>query len=66
MVTGFLDENLFKASIDGIINRARGSASDGHQSNVRIFGEIVSLLWNANLAATTRLEELWNGVIDTL
>jgi len=64
MVDGVLDENLFKATIGAIINRARASTSNGHQSKVRIFGEMVSLLWNANLAATTRLEELWNGVID--
>lgn len=31
---------------------------------VRVFGEIVSLLRGTNLPATTRLEELWSQAID--
>jgi hypothetical protein len=63
MVNGVLDENLFRASITAIINRAR-AGGNGSKSRVRIFGEMVSLLWKVNLAATTRLEKLWNEVID--
>jgi DcmR-like sensory protein len=30
---------------------------------IRVFGEMVDLLWNDNVAATVRLEELWNEVL---
>jgi hypothetical protein len=31
---------------------------------VRIFGEMVDLVWKSNLQSTQRLEELWNEVIE--
>jgi hypothetical protein len=30
---------------------------------VRVFGEMVSLIWQSRQRATERLEELWNQVI---
>jgi DcmR-like sensory protein len=63
MPHGTLNEDLFRSTIGGLIDRARASASNGHPGKVRIFGEMVSQLRNTNLIATTRLEELWNEVI---
>jgi hypothetical protein len=39
------------------------SVTNGHPSNVRVFGEMVSELRGKDLIATARLEELWNDVI---
>src|SRR5579864_5979017 len=64
MVDGMPDTSRFKAAIGSIISRARASTSNGHQAHVRVFGEMVSLLWEKNLAAATRLEEMWNETID--
>lgn len=61
---GVLDEDLFKSTIANLINQARASVGDGRGARVRVFGEMVSQLRNKDLAATTRLEELWNEVID--
>jgi hypothetical protein len=61
---GVLDEDLFKSTIAGLINRARASLRDGNRARVRVFGEMVSQLRNTDLSATTRLEELWNEVIE--
>jgi hypothetical protein len=60
---GRIDEALFKSTIGGLINQARARAGDGHGARVRVFGEMVSQLRGKNLPATTRLEELWNEVI---
>jgi hypothetical protein len=64
MASGRLDKALFRSTIGGLIGRARASASNGHPGKVRIFGEMVSQLRTTDLTATTRLEELWNEVID--
>ena len=64
MVDGTLNEDLFRSTISGLIDRARASVSNGHPGKVRVFGEMVSQLRSTNLVATTRLEELWNEVIN--
>ena len=61
MASGTLDEDVFRFTIGELIAHARASATSG---NVRVFGEMVSQLRASNLSATTRLEELWNDVID--
>jgi len=63
MVDGTLNENLFRSTIGGLIDRATASVSNGHSGKVRVFGEMVSQLRHTNLLATSRLEELWNEVI---
>jgi hypothetical protein len=62
---GIIDEDIFRSSIGGMIEQARTSVSNGKQCKVRLFGEMVSQLRTKDLAATKRLEELWNGVIQT-
>lgn len=59
---GALDEALFKATVGRFIERARASVDP--PAKVRIFGEMVSQIRHTDLMATTRLEELWNEVIE--
>jgi hypothetical protein len=60
MVDGMPDETLFKSLIGDAIAKAR---QGGRYRRVRAYGEMVNLLWKDNLPAATRLEELWNDVI---
>jgi hypothetical protein len=56
MVDSEPEQALFSAAIGSAIARA-ADAGDG----VRIFGEMVAVLWDeGNVAAAIRLEELWN------
>jgi PAS domain S-box-containing protein len=58
MVDGWPDAVRFAEVIGSIISRA----AQGWR-RVRIFGELVSLLWaDGNRAAASRLEELWNDL----
>jgi MEDS: MEthanogen/methylotroph, DcmR Sensory domain len=60
-----LDEALFKSTIGGLINQVRAGLPNEQSAKVRVFGEMVSQLYsNKDLTATTRLEELWNEVIE--
>jgi hypothetical protein len=61
---GVLDERLFKSTIGDLIKRVKACVSNGHPAKVRVFGEMVSQLRHKDLAGTTRLEELWNEVIE--
>jgi hypothetical protein len=60
MVHDMPDAVLFKTIMGSLIQRAAGAARGG---KVRVYGEMVNLLWRSNPAATTRLETLWNDVI---
>ena len=63
MVNGMPDPARFKETVGAIIQR--GKSSDGGTGrNVRMFGEMVSLLWRVDVSAARRLEELWNEVIE--
>jgi hypothetical protein len=66
VVDGRLNEDLFRSTIGSLIARARASVSSNglHPADVRIFGEMVSQLRSKNPLATTRLEQLWNEVIN--
>ena len=57
---GIIDEDAFKTEIGWLIEKAKTSSPNGQ---VRVFGEMVNLLWLPNPEATRRLEELWNEVI---
>jgi len=56
---GMPDETLFATNVGDIIERARS----GGTRKVRVFGEMVNLLWRSNTPAAIRLEELWNDLI---
>src|SRR5215510_442834 len=61
MVDGSPDPGRFSEAIGGIISQA----AQGNR-RVRIFGEMVALLWeDGNRDAAIRLEELWNGLQET-
>jgi signal transduction histidine kinase/CheY-like chemotaxis protein len=61
MVDGFPDPGRFTEVIGGLVTRA---ASSGRR--VRIFGEMVALLWEqGNTEATLYLEGLWNELSKT-
>ena len=62
MVNDVPDTMLFKTIVGSMIQNA---ASAGRSGRVRVYGEMVNLLWRQNLAAARRLEVLWNQVIQT-
>jgi diguanylate cyclase (GGDEF)-like protein len=58
MRNGFPDPDLFQMVVGSTILR-----STTHQTRVRAYGEMVSLLWaEGNAAATLRLEVLWSDL----
>ena len=59
---GTIDELVFKTKIGKLIERAKVSGGRGRQ--VRVFGEMVDLIWESNPRTTQRLEELWNDLIE--
>jgi hypothetical protein len=61
MFDGIIDQHRFKTILDGMIRKAKSASS--HRS-VRIFGEMVDLIWRTRAQTTQRLEELWNDVIE--
>ena len=56
---GMPDETLFATKVGEVIERARS----GGTRKVRVFGEMVNLLWRSHTPAAIRLEELWNDLI---
>jgi hypothetical protein len=63
MFDGIIDEHKFKTKIDRMIERARLGTGGRKHGLVRVFGEMVDLIWTPYPKATERLEELWNEVI---
>lgn len=61
MIDGIVDQARFNAKIGGMIESAKGSG--GSPRPVRVFGEMVDLIWTSNPTATQHLERLWNEVI---
>jgi signal transduction histidine kinase len=62
---GWPNEDRFNEVVGGMVARALGSAR-GAQPRVKIFGEMVALLWADGRAdAAIRLEQLWNGLART-
>lgn len=56
MINNWPDEVLFRHMINRFLARARS-----RNRRVRVFGEMVALLWTqGNIAATVQLENLWN------
>jgi hypothetical protein len=63
MVDGSPDPELFQRAIKTLIDRARRVEPTGRKREVRLFGEMVNLLWPVNCVAAERLEALGNEVI---
>ncbi len=62
---GIIDEHRFKTIVGDLIEKARTFFGSGGSRPVRVFGEMVNLIWGYDIKSTTRLEELWNQVIAT-
>jgi len=60
MVEGRPDPARFGSILSETISAARAA---GRYRKVRVYGEMVNLLWKENHAAARMLEELWNGAI---
>jgi hypothetical protein len=55
------DRGLFRAALDGLLTQAEAGVSG---RPVRIFGELVDLLWRVgDVAAATELERFWNEAL---
>ncbi len=61
MVDGAVEAERFRSTVADII---AGVRDGGRFRKVRIYGEMVNLLWRQNHPATHRLEELWNETIE--
>jgi hypothetical protein len=61
VIDGAPHSSSFRNIVGNIINTAKLNAPSGR---IRLYGEMVSLLWGPNLPAALRMEELWNDVID--
>jgi len=59
MVDGRPDRTSFLRIVATALEYVRASAGTG----IRLYGEMVDLLWSENVEATIQLEELWNSVL---
>ncbi len=59
MVDGQPDRSRFLAVVATALERVRSAGYRG----IRLYGEMVDLLWGHNLEATIALERLWNEVV---
>jgi hypothetical protein len=62
LLGGIIDEQQFKTGIGSLIDSVRKGVGT---RSVRVFGEMVDLIWTSNLLATLRLEQLWNEAIES-
>ena len=60
-VGGHIDAARFRTTVDDVLTRAHRG---GRFPRLRVYGEMVNLLWRANPAATRQIEELWNEAIE--
>lgn len=61
LIDGWPDAQLFNEFVNGILDQAGQSGR-----RVRVFGEMVAILWKAgNSRATIKLEQLWNKFCHT-
>jgi DcmR-like sensory protein len=58
---GRLDGEAFDAIVGATLEKSRAAAG---RRRVRVFGEMVNLLWKQNLEATVQLEELWKATVE--
>jgi hypothetical protein len=62
LLDGQIDEHRFKTGLGSMIDAAR---QHRRTRPVRVFGEMVDLIWISNPEATLRLEQLGNEVIES-
>lgn len=61
---GIVDEHRFKSTLIEMVRKAK-IGQDGKARPVRVFGEMVDLLWRTDHKTTERVEQLWNEVIES-
>jgi len=61
MLEGMPDATFFNLSLRELVARMRPSAG---MRTVRVFGEMVDVLWKSDPPAAIRLEQLWNDFIE--
>jgi PAS domain S-box-containing protein len=61
MLEGMPDATLFRMSVGEIVERMRSRGT----RKVRVFGEMVDLLWRVNQPAAISLEQMWSELIET-
>ena len=61
MLDGMPDTTLFRMSVGEIVERMKFRTN----RKVRVFGEMVDLLWRSNQPAAVRLEQLWSELIES-
>lgn len=59
MVDGAPDRALFRSLVQDTLDQVRAAG----YAKIRLYGEMVNLLWDQNLESTIQLEELWNEVL---
>jgi MEDS: MEthanogen/methylotroph, DcmR Sensory domain len=59
MVDGMPDRDKFVGLVMPVFARARAAGYE----KIRLYGEMVNLLWDHNMPGTIALEELWNQVL---
>jgi len=60
-VDGGIDAERFRTILAGVLTSAR---RDGRFRRIRVYGEMVNLIWRVNPLATRQLEELWNEALE--
>jgi hypothetical protein len=60
-VDGALDETRFHRIVGELLAAVRAG---GRYPRVRVYGEMVNLLWRIDRGAARRLEELWNEILE--
>jgi predicted RNA-binding Zn-ribbon protein involved in translation (DUF1610 family) len=60
---GVIDEHKFKTGVGSMVDAAK--TYRGRNRPVRLFGEMVDLIWISNPQATLRLEQLWNELVES-
>ena len=58
-VNGQPDRALFLDAVAAALNHVRSSS----RRDVRLYGDVIDLLWGQSLEATVELERLWSGVL---
>ena len=60
-VDGGIDAARFQTTLADVFTMARRS---GRFQGIRVYGEMVNLIWRVNPSATRQLEELWNEALE--
>jgi hypothetical protein len=63
MAKFMVDGKPDRAAFFAMVNRVLADVRKAGYERIRLFGEMVDMLWERNLVATVELEDLWNEVL---